>query len=257
MEPTASTQRRSQSLRRLRHRHARRRARLAHRTIVILSQAPFTYQIYLAVHVIAAVIWVGGDITLTTLGIVFERRKEARQLAALGRMGAWIGVKVYTPALFVVIAFGVALMLEGDQDWGQFWVIFGLVGWAIAAVIGVGFVGPELGRIDEAARPTAPTRTRSRSRQATLHDLPVRHGPAGSDRAQHGGETDVLATQVRPALRARVARERRAPPAARSRATRVPVGPAGPISDTPTGRPLRPTPAGRPQRGTRSSPRDG
>src|SRR6266571_2537793 len=65
---------------------------------VILAQAPFTYQIYLAVHVIAAVIWVGGDVTLTTLGIVFERRKEGDTLAALGRMGAWIGTRVYTPA---------------------------------------------------------------------------------------------------------------------------------------------------------------
>jgi uncharacterized membrane protein len=124
--------------------------------IVFLSYAPHTYQIYLAVHVIAAVIWVGGDVTLTTLGIVFERRHEGDTLAALGRMGAWIGVRVYTPALFVVIAFGIALMHEGNLDWGQFWVIFGLIGWAIAACVGVGFVGPELGRIDEAARAHGP-----------------------------------------------------------------------------------------------------
>ena len=78
--------------------------------IVFLSYAPFTYQIYLALHVTAAVIWVGGDITLTTLGIVFERRHEGDTLAALGRMGAWIGTRVYTPALFVVIGFGIALM---------------------------------------------------------------------------------------------------------------------------------------------------
>jgi uncharacterized membrane protein len=102
------------------------------------------------------VVWVGGDITLTTLGIVFERRREGETLAALGRMGAWIGVRVYTPALFVVIAFGVALMHEADLDWGQFWVVFGLIGWAIATVVGVGFVGPELGRIDEAARNHGP-----------------------------------------------------------------------------------------------------
>ncbi len=124
--------------------------------IILLAAAPFTYQVYLAIHVTAAVIWVGGDVTLTTLGIVFERRREGETLAALGRMGAWIGVRVYTPALFVVIAFGVALMLEGDLDWGQFWVIFGLVGWVIATIIGVGFVGPELGRIDEAARTHGP-----------------------------------------------------------------------------------------------------
>jgi len=126
-------------------------------TILFLSVAPYTLQIYLAIHVVAAVIWVGGDVTLTTLGIVFERRGEGDTLAALGRMGAWIGTRVYTPVLFVVIGFGIALMHERpDFDYGQFWVIFGLIGWAIAGTIGVGFVGPELGRIDEAARTHGP-----------------------------------------------------------------------------------------------------
>ena len=126
-------------------------------TILFLSVAPYTLQIYLAIHVVAAVIWVGGDVTLTTLGIVFERRGEGDTLAALGRMGAWIGTRVYTPVLFVVIGFGIALMHERpDFDYGQFWVVFGLIGWAIAGTIGVGFVGPELGRIDEAARTHGP-----------------------------------------------------------------------------------------------------
>jgi uncharacterized membrane protein len=124
--------------------------------IVFFAYAPFTYNIYLALHVLAVVIWVGGDITLTTLGIVFERRAEGETLGALGRMGAWIGTRVYTPALFVTLAFGIAHMLEADLEWGQFWVVFGLVGWAIAAIVGVGFVGPELGRIDEAARTHGP-----------------------------------------------------------------------------------------------------
>lgn len=125
-------------------------------TILFLSVAPYKVEIYLAIHVIAAVVWVGGDITLTTLGIVFERRQDGETLAALGRMGTWIGTRVYTPALFVVIAFGIALMHEFNFDWGQFWVIFGLLGWATAGGIGIGFVGPELGRIDEAARAHGP-----------------------------------------------------------------------------------------------------
>jgi len=56
--------------------------------IVFLAVAPYTYNIYLGIHVLAAVTWVGGDITLTTLGIVFERRSEGETLGALGRMGA-------------------------------------------------------------------------------------------------------------------------------------------------------------------------
>lgn len=118
---------------------------------VLLWFAPDSYTIYKALHVIAIVIWVGGDVTLTTLGIVFERRGDRETLAALGKLGAWIGVKVYTPAAFAVFAFGVALIQQGHWGWGRVWIDLALAGWAIATGVGVLFVGPELGRIDKAA----------------------------------------------------------------------------------------------------------
>ena len=124
--------------------------------ILFLALAPSANYAYLAIHVLSAGVWVGGDVTLTVLGIVFERRGEGETLGALGRMGAWIGTRVYTPTLVVTLVFGVILMEKGNFDWGQFWVIFALVGWTVAAVVGVGFVGPELGRIDEAARSHGP-----------------------------------------------------------------------------------------------------
>src|SRR5882672_3062544 len=88
--------------------------------IVFLWFAPGSYQIYLALHVIAIVIWVGGDVTLTTLGIVFERRSDGETLAALGKMGAWIGTRVYTPALFAALGLGVALVEKGNWGWSTF-----------------------------------------------------------------------------------------------------------------------------------------
>jgi len=124
--------------------------------VVLLWYAPDSYAIYKAFHVIAAVVWVGGDVTLTTLGIVFERRRDGETLAALGKLGAWIGTRVYTPALFVVLAFGIAVVEKGGWGWGQVWIDFALGGWAVAAGVGVLFVGPELGRIDEAATEFGP-----------------------------------------------------------------------------------------------------
>jgi uncharacterized membrane protein len=125
--------------------------------VLFLWFAPGSYQVYLALHVVSVVIWVGGDVTLTTLGIVFERRGDGPTLAALGKMGTWVGTRVYTPALFAVLIFGIALMEKGNWDWfGVFWIDFALVGWLIAACVGVGFVGPELGRIDEAAQKFGP-----------------------------------------------------------------------------------------------------
>ena len=61
--------------------------------ILFLALAPSAYYAYLAIHILSAVIWVGGDVTLTVLGIVFERRGEGETLGALGRMGAWIGTR--------------------------------------------------------------------------------------------------------------------------------------------------------------------
>jgi uncharacterized membrane protein len=125
--------------------------------IVLLWFAPSSYEVYKALHVISIVIWVGGDVTLTTLGIVFERRGDGPTLAALGKMGTWIGTRIYTPALFLAFAFGAALMEKGNYDWwGVFWIDFALAGWLVAACVGVGFVGPELGRIDQAAQEHGP-----------------------------------------------------------------------------------------------------
>ena len=125
-------------------------------TIVFLWYAPYAYNIYKALHVLAIVIWVGGDVTLTTLGIVFERRGDGEALAQLGKMGGWIGTRVYTPTLFAVFGLGVALIEKGNLGWNQFWIDFAIAGWGIATLVGVGFVGPELGRIDQAAQRFGP-----------------------------------------------------------------------------------------------------
>jgi hypothetical protein len=126
--------------------------------IVLLWYAPASYQIYLALHILAITAWVGGDITLTTLGIVFEAKKDGAALGELGKMGGWIGTRVYTPALFLAFGFGVALMEKSPlrPQWDQFWVLFAVVGWSLAATIGISFVGPELGRIGQAAATHGP-----------------------------------------------------------------------------------------------------
>ena len=124
--------------------------------IVFLWFAPASYQIYLALHIAAVVVWVGGDLTLTTLGVVFERKKDAEALAQLGKMGGWIGPHVYTPALFAVLGLGIALVEKGHWGWNHFWIDFALAGWGVAASVGVGFVGPELGRIGRAAEALGP-----------------------------------------------------------------------------------------------------
>jgi uncharacterized membrane protein len=126
-------------------------------SIVFLWYAPASYFIYLALHITSIVIWVGGDLTLTTLGVVFERKGDSDALAQLGKMGGWIGPHVYTPALFAALGFGIALVEKGHWGWNHFWIDFALAGWAVTASAGVTFIGPELGRIGRAAEELGPT----------------------------------------------------------------------------------------------------
>ena len=125
-------------------------------TIVFLWYAPDSNSIYKALHVVAIVLWVGGDITLTTLGIVFERRKDGAALGELGKMGGWIGTRLYTPVLFAAFALGVALVEKSGLGWDTFWVDFAIGGWAFAMAIGISFVGPEFGRIGQDAATYGP-----------------------------------------------------------------------------------------------------
>lgn len=124
--------------------------------ILFLWFAPGSYQILLALHVLAIVIWVGGDVTLTTLGIVFERKGDGEALAQLGKLGGWIGPRLYTPVLFAAFGLGVALVEKGHWGWNHFWIDFALAGWGLTATVGIAFIGPELGRIGALAAKLGP-----------------------------------------------------------------------------------------------------
>jgi uncharacterized membrane protein len=124
--------------------------------ILFLVLAPGTYQVLLALHVLGVVVWVGGDVTLTTLGVVFERKRDGEALATLGKLGGWIGPKLYTPVLFAVFGLGVALVEKGGWGWNHFWIDFAIAGWGVTATLGIAFIGPELGRIGALAAQIGP-----------------------------------------------------------------------------------------------------
>jgi hypothetical protein len=39
------------------------------------------------------------------------------------------------------------MTINGDLDWGQFWLVFGLIAWAISTAIGIGFLTPRIKRL--------------------------------------------------------------------------------------------------------------
>jgi len=105
--------------------------------------APATFNVYKMIHVVAAVIWVGGGAMLAVLALITERENDPRALAALGHKVEFIATRVFIPSSLVVLLFGILMMVKGDLDWGQFWVIVGLVGFAATFLTGIAFLSPQ------------------------------------------------------------------------------------------------------------------
>src|SRR5438132_13418737 len=95
---------------------------------VIFASSSSWYLAFKAVHVGFAVVWIGGGSLLTILGVLAERRNDANELATIGRQAAFVGEKLFAPAGLVVFSMGIAMMVNTDWGWGQFWVDFGLAG---------------------------------------------------------------------------------------------------------------------------------
>ena len=109
---------------------------------VIFAASSSWYLTFKAVHVIFAVVWIGGGLLLTILGILAELRNEPVELATLARQASMVGERIFTPASLIVLAMGIAMMVNLDWGWGSFWIVFGLLGFASTFVIGIGLLAP-------------------------------------------------------------------------------------------------------------------
>ena len=99
------------------------------------------------VHVLAAIIWVGGAVTANIQGTRISRSGDGERLAMFGRDTEWLGNHVYLPASLVVLVFGVLTALKGNYSFGQAWLVIGILGIVATALTGSTFLGPELKRI--------------------------------------------------------------------------------------------------------------
>jgi uncharacterized membrane protein len=117
-----------------------------------------TYTVLKSLHVLAAVIWVGGAALSQVLAIRATRAGEPLRLSSLLTEIEWVGTRVFLPSSLVLVATGFGMIGDGDLDF-DLWIIFGLIVWAISAAVGSAFLGPESTRIAaiiEAEGPSSP-----------------------------------------------------------------------------------------------------
>ena len=105
-----------------------------------------SYELWLFLHITAAIVWIGGAIAGQVFGALAKRSGDPSQSAAFGRSMSFVGLYVFLPAALVVLVTGALLVEDGNWGWDEPFVTLGVVGWAIVAVTAFGYLMREMGK---------------------------------------------------------------------------------------------------------------
>ena len=109
------------------------------------------YSLFKAGHVLFAVIWVGGGVSIMIHAIRAQRTYNPEDIVTIAKQAAFMGEKVFAPVGLVTFLLGIAMIINTSWGWGHFWIIAGLIGYAATFIIGVAILSPLAKKIDQSA----------------------------------------------------------------------------------------------------------
>ena len=115
------------------------------------------YSLFKAIHVTFALVWVGGGVLLVILALRAERTNDADQLAGIARHAIFAGERIFAPAGLIVFLMGIAMMINTNWGWGTFWIVLGLIGYAVTFITGVGVLAPLARRVSASLEERGPS----------------------------------------------------------------------------------------------------
>lgn len=95
------------------------------------------YTVLLAVHVAAAVVWVGGGFTMHAFGRLAERSGDRHRMNQFAIDAAFIGPRFYAPLSILLLAAGIPLVDKAGYQMSNAWVSVGFTGWIISFLVGI------------------------------------------------------------------------------------------------------------------------
>ena len=117
------------------------------------------YQVLLYVHIICAVIWVGGAFFSQLLALRVERSTDPADLPKLGRNLEFLGLRVFLPASILLFLAGAAMVAQ-QWGFGQTWVAVSMGLWLLSVIAGAIYIGPRTRRSPSCSRRKARPRPR-------------------------------------------------------------------------------------------------
>lgn len=115
------------------------------------------YQLVLYIHIVCAVIWVGGAFAGQALAVQISRSGDAMEMLRFGRRLETLGSYVFMPVAIVLFIAGTWMTIQ-RWSFGDVWVAVSVGLWVLSAVAGAAYLGPSAKRavaLFEAEGPTS------------------------------------------------------------------------------------------------------
>ena len=103
------------------------------------------YEFWLFLHILAAMVWLGGATAIQALGILTKRAADPAKTAFFVQSVSTVVVRVFLPASLIVLVAGLGMVDNTGWDWGEPFITWGLILWALVSLIAFGFLGRAMG----------------------------------------------------------------------------------------------------------------
>ena len=104
------------------------------------------YQVLLYIHIVSAMIWVGGAFAIQALAVLVSRSDDPMELPRLGRNLEIVGTRIFRPAAVVLFVAG-AIMTIQNWSFGNTWIAVSVGLWIVSALSGALYLGPRAKRV--------------------------------------------------------------------------------------------------------------
>jgi uncharacterized membrane protein len=114
------------------------------------------YELVKYVHILCAIIWVGGAAYSQILGVLVMRSGDPTDVPKLANNFARIGTMVFLPASIILFLAGL-FMTVNRWAFTQTWISIAIALWLVSVISGAVYVGPRLPKMASAFDAEGPT----------------------------------------------------------------------------------------------------
>ena len=104
------------------------------------------YEWLKSLHVLMAIVWVGGAIVLQVLAVRTMRANDPERLRVFAGEIEFVGTRIFTPASLILLILGIIMVID-RWAFEQFWIIAAIAMFAFSFVSGAFYLGPNSAKL--------------------------------------------------------------------------------------------------------------